>query len=1507
MDELKKPYAIINFDSSTGKLKRPTFLLKTRTGHTIGKLKYTNLNMSLIGKGVDEISFDVHKITDGEECSFWDKIQDLATVEFVEYDHSQFEAEVRTQDEDETIKSFTLKSLECELGQKRLYEFHVNDEDAIIYSTEDEFIPTVLCNKSDTAHSLIHRALKDKAPHWSVGYVSPYFNINGQVYACNNIQREFTVDGTSIYDFFDGDVSEEFCCVFTYNTKDRLVNCHNLESCVFLKSTMKAQDGYTYVDGIFYDSQGNEVDNNLYGWCDGLGEDTNIILSKAKLSRSFTRESDAGGIKNCFRVTGGDDIITNTVGAANVTGNNYIYMFGNFQYEDMGEELTNLIKGYQTFYETEQAKFIKNGGVYVYQPDYIYDSTYDVCKDNNGHILPDAKHIGNKVYIVDPCAYYENGICYSKDDVQLSSTEGYYEVPGMYTDYCHTLDRLAYLEHNKFPNVDVLSKTTASEQKRIITGYFASNSVLVMYGYDPSTDSDFRSITSTVETMLKLECDPRYTISIIEDRDNITTCTKVSENTQGTWTGTIRIVKDTDEKDKVSDFRLSVNIKYVNSSDNLNYCKQKMLIALNKLNLTELGFTKTSTSSSDLGTITIISDNELRTLLNQYNLSTLKTFKDGFSSCRSTLDSLYSNLEIDAYKRDSNGSIIKDANGNPIETDIISNSLIFSRDGYTRRYQIACDIYDIRQRQVDEWTSLEQSQNSALTEYKKSMSLKYYFVYHSLPSDVQSGVKFVGEGNPKSEIKGENEIYPNIHEGDLYLDVNSGFVYKVDNIFIYGRIGGITTTEIAWEVYYISSGYQHWIDYNKYIREDEYNNGNYISDGLSDSEILTKAKELLDVANTELSKACNIQYTITGNLNNIFAVDELQKLHSKFALFNYVRAKVDDKIYKLRLIEIRFNESNPDQLDVVFSEQIQDVSGKLNDTASILAQSQSMSTTYSSTTKQAKQGVTAYNTFDNIRAEGMDSSLYLIKNSSEEIMTFERNGLLGRAMLDEGIYSDEQSIFTSNGVYLTRNGFESIETAIGKFKYNGEWVYGINAEYVIGKFIVGENVFISNSSGSVSITGDGINITSGYLYIKGNYGSVEINPKLLTYSGQSGKIFSIRDSSNGRIFDIDTTGKGYYSGSIEVGATPGVNTKGFYVGADGELKASSATIYGKIYATDGIFSGNLNAAGGTFSGSIMGSSLQFKSGDTIIGQIRSANIKDDNNETYSGISIDNYSTSSLRAAVFSFKEDSGYYYYMGTFKKNGSAFNYLGANTYLNGKLYFSANNDYLNTFEGGGIYASTALSSDKMYPGSGASHGDYVLDVNGKSYFGNYVYFNSSYYLSAYNVGGSKVGIYTNGMLAVEGIITSNNGKYVPYSDNISRLLHQTDGQGLGYIQFDFYSGGNLYSIGCYGNVSDTKLKKNILPTSETAIDKIKEIDFIQYDWKTNDDHVKLGVSANQLEEIIPESVSDVKQPEESEYDTIKNINSTVVLNYALKAIQEQQEIIEQLQQQIKELQESR
>lgn len=157
----------------------------------------------------------------------------------------------------------------------------------------------------------------------------------------------------------------------------------------------------------------------------------------------------------------------------------------------------------------------------------------------------------------------------------------------------------------------------------------------------------------------------------------------------------------------------------------------------------------------------------------------------------------------------------------------------------------------------------------------------------------------------------------------------------------------------------------------------------------------------------------------------------------------------------------------------------------------------------------------------------------------------------------------------------------------------------------------------------------------------------------------------------------------------------------------------------------------------------------------------------------------------------------------------------------------------------------------------------------------------------------------------------------FVLINNNLENLIYCVNNPSMGIIDYftmSKKSDGTKYihtqtTFGSYGITiweSDTKLKKNIQETEQTALDKINKLDFIQFDWKKNGNHVDLGLSANQVEEIIPNAVFEVEQGENSEYETLKNIDNSTLTTYSLKAIQEMAQTIETQQQEIEELKKS-
>ncbi len=383
-----------------------------------------------------------------------------------------------------------------------------------------------------------------------------------------------------------------------------------------------------------------------------------------------------------------------------------------------------------------------------------------------------------------------------------------------------------------------------------------------------------------------------------------------------------------------------------------------------------------------------------------------------------------------------------------------------------------------------------------------------------------------------------------------------------------------------------------------YRREDVYKNDNYISDGLTTSECLAKAKELIETAEKDAKKACVLQRTVSTSLNNLFALPEFEPLYDKFALYNYIRIRTEDEILKLRLIGIDFSGDSVEKIDVTFSEQIESVDGRLSDLQSIIQQAKSMAASYPSTALQAKQGAEANSEIADIYDNGLNAEKTIFANNDNNEVTITQSGIICKRMDNEGFYDGKQLRITGNVMAFTDDDWKSVKMAIGEriFKDSNtleeEVGYGIIADNIIGKLIASDKCIIGNEDNNVIITGDGITIKNGLIqsanYEAGKAGSMlDLTNGTFDYAGgnltykdneltvegkviadeltatNKGKIANFNISEN-KLFTDDATfnnNKGIYFGEdgLRIGDS-------FKVGEDGDISIS-----GDIYLKNGLW------------------------------------------------------------------------------------------------------------------------------------------------------------------------------------------------------------------------------------------------------------------------------------------------------------------------------------------------
>lgn len=435
----------------------PTIVLANRNGNKLGQLKVNTDTIDLKGKFNDanELSFTVNKYIDGEITPLWDKVVDFKLVYCKEWD-AWFEITVELDEATETVKTvFGTQLGQAELSQIMLYNIEINTDADM---ERDDYKISILYDENDS-NCILHRLLKDKAPHYSIAHVDD---------TIKNIQRSFSFDGTSIYDAFQ-EISEEIGCLFQFyavienGVLQRKIDVYDLQqSC--------NDCGYR---GEFTDKCPKCDSTNIaYGY----GDDTLIFVTADELgSQGIQLVTDTDSVKNCFKLEAGDDLMTATVRNCNPNGTDYIWYFSEAMKEDMSDELVEKLKSYDEKYKD----YYKN-----------YVSVLDTTLLNKYNALVSKYSVYN-------------------EDLQTitSPIVGY---PSLMNAYYNTIDLALYLESSLMPSVE-MSETSAEEQLRLLT---SSSLSPVAVNVEKIANVSLATANSAVLSMARIIVKSTYKVEI---------------------------------------------------------------------------------------------------------------------------------------------------------------------------------------------------------------------------------------------------------------------------------------------------------------------------------------------------------------------------------------------------------------------------------------------------------------------------------------------------------------------------------------------------------------------------------------------------------------------------------------------------------------------------------------------------------------------------------------------------------------------------------------------------------------------------------------------------------------------------------------------------------------------------------------------------------------------------------------------------------------------------------
>ena len=219
---------------------------------------------------------------------------------------------------------------------------------------------------------------------------------------------------------------------------------------------------------------------------------------------------------------------------------------------------------------------------------------------------------------------------------------------------------------------------------------------------------------------------------------------------------------------------------------------------------------------------------------------------------------------------------------------------------------------------------------------------------------------------------------------------------------------------------------------------------------------------------------------------------------------------------------------------------------------------------------------------------------------------------------------------------------------------------------------------------------------------------------------------------------------------------------------------------------------------------------------------------------------------------------------------------------------------------------ASGSTSSGELYLNYGTNHAVYVgsggtanLNVTGNTTSNNFYVANAIYHTGDtdsymwFDTGDSWK-LFCGGQKMIQATEASSGFDYVSFggTTNSGKIMFNLS-SGDGHFDGDLIAYSSTTS-------SDLKLKENIRDL-DGALDKTLQLRGVKFDWK--DEHREndqLGFIAQEIEEVLPEVVSDVDSIDAKEGETHKVVNYAAVVPLLVEAIKELKSEIDDLKDQL-------
>lgn len=377
-------------------------------------------------------------------------------------------------------------------------------------------------------------------------------------------------------------------------------------------------------------------------------------------------------------------------------------------------------------------------------------------------------------------------------------------------------------------------------------------------------------------------------------------------------------------------------------------------------------------------------------------------------------------------------------------------------------------------------SSLEENMYRAaqahFSELSKSTGKKYTIVRKALNSYLPM-YTFTTSFDPK-------------HIFAVYLDGTTPYVSYADSCGVYQMMRNYIRNQTEMSTFFTED---QWIRLSPFIREDEFNDSNFLLTGYeSEEERIEIGKELMEAATKELNTLCQPSLEFSMTMANILAISEFAPLFNQFQLGNFIRVHIRDGYMKrARLLEVNLNFDDLSDFNCTFGNLVTTKS-EIDKHADLLAQAISAGKQVATAASSWQRAVDKSNKLEEAINAGLQDAALQVGRASGQAIEWGTNGFYCRKLKDGSTteYEDQQIAIINNKIVFTQDNWQTSGAALGEFQadINGdgtpETLYGLIAQCVLSGYIKGSVIeggslkiggtggtFIVNEDGSVQILG----------------------------------------------------------------------------------------------------------------------------------------------------------------------------------------------------------------------------------------------------------------------------------------------------------------------------------------------------------------------------------------------------------------------------------------------------